>query len=98
MKLEEWRKEIDLVDAEIIKLLNQRARIARKIGVLKVKAGLPVVDPEREAEILRNACSENQNLIDDAGIISIYRRIIRESKRLQIRATAEIDQTGMRIY
>jgi chorismate mutase len=38
MKLEDWRKEIDSIDAEIVRLVSQRAKIAQKIGVLKATA------------------------------------------------------------
>ncbi|HMS40782.1 MAG TPA: chorismate mutase [Pyrinomonadaceae bacterium] len=84
MKLENLRIEMDEIDGEIIRLLNDRAKIARKIGVVKAQAGLPIVDLDREAAILRRVCAENnENLTSDA-LERIYKRIITESRRLQV--------------
>ena len=35
MDIEHWRKEIDDIDSELLRLLNMRARLAIKVGVLK---------------------------------------------------------------
>ena len=35
MDIEHWRKEIDEVDAELLRLLSVRARLALKVGALK---------------------------------------------------------------
>lgn len=84
MKLENLRIEMDKIDGEIIRLLNERAKIARKIGVVKAQAGLPIVDLDREEAILRRACAGNgENLTSDA-LERIYKRIITESRRLQV--------------
>jgi len=47
-----WREEIDALDAELLRMLNQRAAIACEIAVIKVAAGLPAYDPGREALVL----------------------------------------------
>ena len=49
MKLENWRKEIDEIDGKIVLLLNRRAKAAQEIGKIKAKAGLPIIDLERES-------------------------------------------------
>jgi len=48
MRLEESRRIIDEIDSEIVALLNRRASICRRIGELKTRAGLPVLDRDRE--------------------------------------------------
>ena len=58
MKLEEWRKEIDSIDDEIIRLIQQRAKIVKKIGNLEAKAGLPIIDNDREDSVILNICSK----------------------------------------
>ena len=55
------RTQIDEVDRRLHELLNERARLARKVGVSKGKAGR-LVDfyrPERESQVLRMALERN---------------------------------------
>ncbi len=53
MDIEHWRKEIDEIDAELLRLLNMRARLALKVGALKQAADLPFCDPDRERTVLQ---------------------------------------------
>ena len=71
MKLEECREEIDAIDEKIMHLINQRAKIARKIGNLKTKASMPVVDVKREKQILQKVCSKNNGILNNDSIVSI---------------------------
>jgi chorismate mutase/prephenate dehydratase len=89
MELDDWRMEIDKIDAEIVRLLNQRAKLCRKIGNWKREIGLPIVDLERERMILRNALLNNEGAVSDLGITRIFREIIRESRSLQVEAQTE---------
>jgi|GEM_PF-1272139 len=89
MSLDDWRIEIDRIDAEIVRLLNQRARLCRKIGKWKRKIGLPIVDLEREEMILRNALIKSEGAVSDLGLTRIFCEIIRESRNLQVEAQAE---------
>ncbi len=83
MNLEEWRKEIDSIDEEIVGLINRRAEIALEIGAVKAAAGLPMVDAAREDEILRNAARRNKGVLKREAIVRIFRAVIRESRNLQ---------------
>ncbi|NNE98246.1 MAG: chorismate mutase [Pyrinomonadaceae bacterium] len=87
MKLKDWREEIDLIDSQIVKLIGQRSRVVSKIGTLKAKAGIDIHDPKREEEILRNAVSNADGNLCEATILSIYRRILVESRQIQIDAS-----------
>lgn len=51
-KLTEYRKEIDEIDAELIKLFEGRMAVSEKIGQYKKDNGLPVLDKKREEEKL----------------------------------------------
>ncbi len=48
--LDEWRKRIDEVDRQLVKLLNERSQCAVEIGHLKKKLKLPAWQPQRETE------------------------------------------------
>ena len=52
MELEELRKQIDGIDAELIGLLQRRMDVAAGIAAYKRENGLPVLDASREADKL----------------------------------------------
>ena len=47
-QVRELRSRVDEVDRELIRALNERARIVQEIMALKSEAGAPVYDPKRE--------------------------------------------------
>jgi chorismate mutase len=96
MKLEDWRKEIDSIDEEIVRLINRRAKIAREIGALKAAAGLPVIDETREDEILRNAAARNEGVLKNEAIVKIFRAVIRESRNIQVETQSKM-MTGEQV-
>jgi chorismate mutase len=79
----DWRKRIDEIDQQIVKLLNERAQCAVEIGRLKKSVGLPAWQPQREAEILRNIVKANEGPLDDAAIRRLFERIIDEARSLE---------------
>jgi chorismate mutase len=81
--LDGWRKQIDEIDQQLVKLLNERSRCAVEIGHLKKKLKLPAWQPEREAEILRNVVKANPGPLDDAAIRRLFERIIDEARSLE---------------
>jgi chorismate mutase/prephenate dehydratase len=83
MKLEDCRKVIDAIDTEIVGLLNRRADLSRRIGRIKTAAGIPIVDKEREENVLRGVVRDSPGDIADMALISIYREILDESRRIQ---------------
>ena len=80
--LEEWRQQIDALDSELVRLLNQRAAIACEIAVIKVAAGLPAYDGKREEEVLARVAEKNAGPLDQQSITAIFRGIIQETRRL----------------
>ena len=81
--LRKRRAEIDEIDVKLLELLNRRARLVEKIGQLKRVHKLPVIDGNREQQILQRLRQQNQGPLDTRGVATIFRRIIRESRRLQ---------------
>lgn len=81
--LENLRREIDTVDTEIHRLINERARLARQVGVSKHADG-HLVDfyrPEREAQVLRQALERNRaaresGALRDEEILRLFREIM----------------------
>ena len=84
MDIEHWRREIDDIDAELLRLLNMRARLALKVGALKQAADLPCCDPERERNVLQRLQDINDGPLDKRAVNKVFRRIIHESRRVQV--------------
>lgn len=61
MNLEEYRKQIDAVDDEIVRLFQQRMDIAADIAQYKKSQGLPVLQPAREREKLAAVSSQSRD-------------------------------------
>jgi len=78
-----WRKRIDEIDQQLVKLLNERAQCAVEIGHLKKTLNLPTWQPQREVEILRNVVKANAGPLDDAAIRRLFERIIDEARSLE---------------
>jgi chorismate mutase len=83
MDIEYWRKEIDEIDVELLRLLNVRARLALKVGALKKAASLPITDLERERVVLQRLREINSGPLDQRAVDKLFRRIILESKRIE---------------
>lgn len=81
--LQRRRKQIDLLDAQLVRLLNHRARVARELASVKQSSGLPLQDLRRERQILERICQQNQGPLDSQALISIFRSILRESRKIQ---------------
>ena len=88
-ELERWRKRIDEIDEQLLKLLNQRSQCAVEIGHFKRKVSLPAYQPERELEVLRHVVESNPGPLDDAAIRRLFERIIDESRSLERRVMEE---------
>ena len=81
--LEDWRKRIDEIDQQILKLLNERSRCAVEIGHIKKTLKLPAWQPDREMQILRNVVKSNLGPLDDGAIRRLFERIIDEARSLE---------------
>lgn len=85
-RLGELRREIDLIDAQIVALLDRRAETALQIGVCKKEAGIPSpVDAAREAEVLARVESIRRGPFPDNTLIAIFREIVAACRNIQIR-------------
>jgi len=92
--LEDWRRRIDEIDEQLLKLLNERSRCAVEIGHIKRRLKLPAWQPEREAEILRHMVKANHGPLDDAAIRRLFERIIDEARSLERHAMENLSPSG----
>jgi len=83
-----WRRKIDELDMELIRILNERARCAIEIGKIKRRRSFAIYDPKREEEIVRMMLRQNQGPLDAQSVRRLFERVIDESRRIE-RLTAD---------
>ena len=83
-RIRELRSRVDEVDRELIRILNERARIVQEIVAIKAEAGKPLFDPKREEEILRKVAEENEGPIYDSSMREIFELILHRIRDLEV--------------
>ena len=83
MQLKRLRKKVDEVDNRIVKLLNQRANLAKVIHKLKSKVKKGVFSPEREKQILKRISDVSKGPLSSSALEAIYREIMSASLSLE---------------
>jgi chorismate mutase/prephenate dehydratase len=74
------RERIDALDARLVKLMSERARLAQRIGGLKQG---PIYRPEREAQILRRVKGLNRGPLSDAALTRLFTEIMSACRALE---------------
>jgi len=82
-RIDEWRRRIDAIDDQLVRLLNSRSACVVEIGRLKRALGLPLYSPEREGALLARLLRENTGPLDRGAVQRLFERIIDESRRLE---------------
>lgn len=82
-RLAPLRARIDAIDAEVLKLVNERARLAQEVGRIKQEANAPMYRPEREAQVLRSLAQKNGGPLDAESIASVFAAIIAACRALE---------------
>lgn len=83
-ELARCRDEIARIDRAMLDLLAERVRIGRRVGELKRTAGLPVLDPKREAEVVRAITTAARELaLPSEPVRDIFWHVIGLSRRVQ---------------
>ena len=72
-ELERLRARVDQVNDRILEALNERARLAREIGTLKVGQAYR---PEREAQVLRRIKDSNRGPLSGETVALLFREIM----------------------
>ena len=74
--LDELRVKIDAIDIELLRLLNERAKVAKEIGAIKNREGLPIYSPEREERVIRSLIDRSDGPLTPEAIRAIYCEIM----------------------
>jgi chorismate mutase len=82
-ELESLRSQIDGLDRQIVKLLNQRAKLGLQAGKTKLQNGLPIADTEREREVMIRVAMANEGPLPQDALLALYRLLIETIRRLE---------------
>jgi chorismate mutase len=84
-ELAEIRQEIERIDRALIELIAERVALAKRIGAVKKAAGLPTLDPPREAAVVRRAGALAREAgLEDEDVRYIFWHLIGLSRRIQL--------------
>lgn len=83
-ELRKLRHRIDVLDRRIVKLLNDRAELARAAGRVKADTGRRAIrDPEREREVLLRVSIANAGPTPQADLLAIFKRLFTIARGLE---------------
>ncbi len=83
-RLEELRERIIAADDEIIRLIGERRDLVLEVGRIKEALGLPILDPAREARVVRRVAERSRALgVDEELTRDVIWRIISSARQAQ---------------
>lgn len=83
------RGQIDTIDKQLVSLFQQRMEVSKAVAAYKIANGVPVLDPERERQVLeaKAAMVEDPELKPD--VAKLYETIMSMSRACQRRVMRE---------
>lgn len=82
-QLDEIRKKIDALDTRLHETLVERAELVLKIGAEKRKNNIEIVQPAREARMIRNLLSKETGVLPQMAVVRIWRELVGAVSLLQ---------------
>lgn len=81
--LAKLRDQISDLDQQLVKLLNDRAKLVVRVGRRKRGTGIPIYAPHREQEVLARVAKANRGPLRETTIEAIYRELMSGSFALE---------------
>ncbi len=82
-ELEQYRREIDRIDGELVKLFLERMEVTGRVGEYKQRQGIPVLDAGREKEVIAARAARTDDPARKADLAALYESIMAISRRQQ---------------
>ena len=89
LDLQEIRGKIDVTDAEILRLFEERMLMTERVAAFKIRAGKPVFDGKREAEKLDKIREAASTPFNAMGAQELFQHIIAISRIRQYQLLSE---------
>ena len=98
-ELEQYRQEIDRIDRELVSLFLKRMEITGQVGAYKQREGIPVLDAQREKQVIAAKAALTENPARKADLAALYETIMAISRRQQRHLVKEgAEDTGYAAY
>lgn len=75
-ELAPFRRRIDECDENLVRLINERLKVAREVGQFKSERGMAVRIPERENEVIARALGLNEGPCPPEILEKVFRILI----------------------
>ncbi len=83
-RLEDLRARIEALDRQLVELIGKRHDLVIEVGHTKQELGLPVLDPQQEAKVVRRAAEIARDLgVDEELTRDVVWRIIAAARAVQ---------------
>lgn len=79
MILSDYRKRIDQIDDDLLRLLNLRAQMVLEVARMKAENNLPYRDIDREEQLIKRAIKRNAGPLLSAQVEGIFDLILEVS-------------------
>ena len=82
-ELEQYRREIDAIDGELVQLFLRRMEVTGNVGRYKQERGIPVLDAGRERQVIAAKTALTDDPARKADVAALYESIMAISRRQQ---------------
>ena len=83
MDLDRIRQEIDQIDDQIVKLLEERMNLVEEVVAYKKTSGKPILDTKREAVIFEKVRNRVENKRFQETVVATFSDILKRSRDYQ---------------
>lgn len=88
-QLDEYRARIDAIDAQLSQLFLERMEVTGKVGEYKKSQGIPVLDAQREKQVIAAKTALTDDPAAKADLAALYESIMAISRRQQRKLVRE---------
>ncbi len=91
--LTEIRQKIDVLDQRLHDTFIERAELVLQVGEEKKKNNIEVIQPAREASMIRRLVSKGAKVLPDMTIVRIWRELLGATSRMQTHVSVTVAQS-----
>jgi prephenate dehydrogenase len=89
--LDHLREQIGALDRAVLETLNRRLELVRRVNRHKQSTGAPLIDAEREAELVRDLVAGNGGPLSEAAVQALFAAVLDVMKQ-EVRESGRADQ------
>ncbi|MBK7962297.1 MAG: prephenate dehydrogenase/arogenate dehydrogenase family protein [Bdellovibrionales bacterium] len=91
LELQRLRHQIDSLDRDLLKNLNERALLVKAVGKWKIQNKCPIYDPKREAQILQNVKNQNNGPLSDEFLVDFFNELIKKFRQWEAEESSPLN-------